>query len=350
MDKLTGRIRSSVRQGLKIAVVVPCYNVAGHLTRVVETLPDYVRWIILVNDASRDETGRLIDRLAGERVIVIHLPQNQGVGGAMLAGLEKAAQLGADILIKMDGDGQMDPARLPQLIEPLVSGSADYTKGNRFRSALSLAPMPLVRKIGNAALSLMTRFASGYWNVFDPNNGYTAMRREIFEILPKEMIHPRYFFESSMLITLGILRAVVTDVPMDARYGAECSHLNVWRSLFEFPWNLIAGFSRRVWLQKILYSLTIEAVLGILGFFLFSAGAIFGIIEFIHYALLLKTAAPAGTVMTAALPVFLGFQMMLNAVLLDILTVPTRPLTTAFLPETPAPSETSWTVTREDLQ
>jgi hypothetical protein len=140
------------------------------------------------------------------------------------------------------------------------------------------------------------------------------------------MIHRRYFFESSLLITLGILGAVVVDVPMAARYGGEKSNLHIRRALIEFPARLTAGLIRRLWLRKILFSLTMEAVLGSIGLALILVGSIFGTAEFIRYAIVEHLPAPAGTVMAAALPVFLGFQMVMNAILLDIQSVPLVPL------------------------
>jgi glycosyltransferase involved in cell wall biosynthesis len=320
------RVRDWVNAGLQIMAVVPCYNVEAHIAEVVRTMPDYVHAVILVDDSSQDQTGALVDRLANQRVHPLHLPCNQGVGSAVLAGFARAAELGADIIVKMDGDGQMDPYHLPMLVEPLVKGKADYAKGNRFWSRSALAQMPIARQIGNAVLSFLTKLASGYWNIFDPTNGYTAIRREVLEFLPVESIHRRYFFESSMLIALGTLAAVVCDVPMPARYGSEESHLRIGNVLFEFPWELARGFVRRVWLRKFLYSLTMEAILGGLGLLLMLAGTIFGVIELVHYNFIRGILAPSGTVMTAALPVLLGFQMIMNALLLDIQSVPTIPL------------------------
>jgi dolichol-phosphate mannosyltransferase len=320
------RVRQIEKSGLKIAVVVPCYNVAAHLSQVVATIPHFVHHIILINDASRDETGVLANRLSGGRVRSIHLPQNQGVGGAVVVGFETAVELNADIIVKMDGDGQMNPDYLPFLIEPLILGKADFTKGNRFRTAYSLQKMPVVRRFGNSLLSFLAKLASGYWTVFDPTNGYIAIRREVVEMLPAGKVHRRYFFETSLLIALGILGAVVLDIPMPAQYGLEKSNLKISRVLFEFPWKLAAGFLQRLWLRKILYSLTMEAILGISGLFLILGGGVFGVVEFIRYALIRNAPAPAGTVMTAALPLFLGFQMILNAMLLDIQSVPSVPL------------------------
>jgi glycosyltransferase involved in cell wall biosynthesis len=320
------RLRRMSHRGLRIAVVVPCFNVEDQLVEVAQSIPDSVHYVILVNDCSRDGTRKLIDQMSGGRTIGIHLDQNRGVGGAVMAGFQRACELGADVIVKLDGDGQMDSRYIPLLVEPLLTGKADYAKGNRFRSVLSLGEMPTTRRIGNAVLSLWTKLASGYWNIFDPTNGYIAVRREVVEMLPSKLIHRRYFFESSMLIVLGILGAVVVDVPMVARYRTEKSNLRISKALIEFPLRLTAGLIRRIWLRKILYSLAMEAVLGGFGLALLFAGALFGVVEFIRYALIERLPAPAGTVMTAALPVFLGFQMLMNAILLDIQSVPSTPL------------------------
>lgn len=323
---LESYIKQMTRYGLRIAVVVPCYNVQKHIVGVLQAIPEYVHYIIAVNDASQDNTGDIIDYLADSRhIYAIHLPYNHGVGGAMLSGFAKAIELGADIIVKMDGDGQMDPDNLPLLIEPILKGKADYTKGNRFMS-FSLDQMPTIRRFGNAVLSFLAKLASGYWNIFDPSNGYIAIRREFLENLPKEYISQGYFFENSMLIAAGIQRAVVLDIPVKARYGTEKSNLNITRVMFQFPIHLVIGFLRRVWLRKILYSLTMEAILGIFGAILIMAGAIFGIGKFIDYAIIKNVPAPAGTVMVAALPIFLGFQMLMNAIILDIQSVPSVPL------------------------
>jgi dolichol-phosphate mannosyltransferase len=316
------RVRKSVNSGLSIAVVVPCYNVDQHIVDVVNGIPDYVRYIILVDDCSSDRTGELIDLLSSDRIQVMHLPQNGGVGAAVMAGFTKASERDADIIVKLDGDGQMDPLYLVPLIEPLLSGKADYTKGNRFRNALLLAEMPTVRRIGNAVLSFLNKSASGYWNVFDPTNGYIAIRREIVDMLPPRWIHRRFFFESSMLIALGILGAVVRDVPIPARYGQEKSNLRIGRILFEFPIQMSLGLLRRIWYRKILYSLTMEALLGIFGCLFFFVGLAYGIYGFAEYTLLRHIPSPTGVIMAAALLMLFGFQMILNAILLDIQSVP----------------------------
>lgn len=329
------RVRKMAAAGLRIAIVVPCYNVEKHIIEVFDSIPDYVRDVVLVDDASKDNTAAIIDQLAaGQRdtkrvrhvsCYAIHLPQNRGVGGAMVSGFNKVLEFKTDIIVKMDGDGQMDPKYLPLLIEPLASGKADYTKGNRLQSAFSLVEMPMIRRFGNAVLSFLTKISSGYWNVIDPNNGYIAIRREVLEILPMEILHPRYFFESSMLIALRLVRAVVLDIPMDARYRGERSNMRIRRVLIEFPWQLTLGFLRRLWLTKILFSLTIEAILSISGLLLVIIGFAYGFMK-TFLAPGLDSGISVRVMLMTVLPVFLGFQMLMNALLLDIQSVPVIPL------------------------
>jgi len=319
----------SLLADVHVAVVVPCYKVERSIEEVVAGIPEYIKTIILVDDASPGETPLILDRLARdnpERVVAVHLPHNQGVGGATLAGMEKAVELGAEIIVKMDGDGQMDPEYLPDLLEPLLYGEADYSKGNRFSSSEVLKKMPVVRLIGNAGLSFLNRLASGYWKTLDPTNGYFAIKAELIPRLATKRIDRRYFFESSLLIELGILRAVVYDVPMRTIYGDEQSHLSVKKALFEFPPKLIVGFFRRIFYNKFLFNTSPDLLLGSVGLPLLLFGITWGVIKYIQFATL-GIAATAGTVMISALPSILGFQMCLTAIQMDFSSVPTAPLT-----------------------
>ncbi|MDR0610368.1 MAG: glycosyltransferase family 2 protein [Planctomycetaceae bacterium] len=316
-----------IQPTIKIAVVIPCYKVEKHLESVIEGIPDFIDTIILVDDESPDNTPELVDRLAEQfpnHVVALHHDVNQGVGGATMTGMKHAVTLGANIIVKMDGDGQMDPAYLPALIEPLLQEKADFTKGSRFTNAEVLQKMPLVRLIGNAGLSFLNRIASGYWNVLDPTNGYFAIRAEIVGQLPEHRIHKRYFYESSQLIELGILRAVVQDVPMRTIYGDEVSNLSIKKTLLEFPPKLFAGFCRRIWLTKILLTTSPDIILGILGILLMLFGVTFGSYKWIFGSIIEGQIATAGAVMFAALPCIMGLQMLLSALLIDIQSVPTQ--------------------------
>ena len=314
---------------IHVAVVVPCYKVDTSIESVVASIPSYIRSIILVDDASPGETPRIIDQLAHQnpgRVYAIHHEQNQGVGGATMTGYEMAKTLETDIIVKMDGDGQMDPDYLPLLLEPLIFGQADFAKGNRFASSDILWKMPKIRLLGNAGLSFLCRMASGYWKTLDPTNGYFAIRTEVVARFSPKSISKRYFFESSQLIQLGILRAVVRDVPMRTIYGDEKSNLSIFRVLVGFPPKLFVGLMRRLWYTKILNDTSPDILLGGIGLVLLVFGVVWGVVKYVQFTTL-GIPATAGTVMIAALPCILGLQMCLSALQFDFMSVPSNPLT-----------------------
>ncbi|MBP6177604.1 MAG: glycosyltransferase family 2 protein [Anaerolineales bacterium] len=310
-----------------IAMVIPAYRVERDIEAVLHSLPPYIKHIIVVDDASPDSTFERVTAAAqkDERILLLRHLQNQGVGGAMLTGFQKALELNAQIIIKLDGDGQMDPARIPALIEPLIEGKADYTKGNRFRDFKSLQMMPFVRRVGNLGLSFLTKVATGYWNLFDPTNGFFAIRAEVLARLPFDKIDRRYFFETSMLANLYLLNALVLDIPMPARYGSETSSLSIRRALFEFPYKLSTIFLRRILLRYYLYDFSMVSLYLLIGIPLLLFGGIFGGIKWVQYASQ-NIPAPTGTVMLPTLSVILGIQILLSAIEIDMNSAPRKAL------------------------
>jgi dolichol-phosphate mannosyltransferase len=310
-----------------IAIIIPAYRVERNIEVVLAGLPPYIKHIIVVDDASPDTTAERVAALAQKdsRLTLIRHAQNQGVGGAMISGFRKAVELGAQIAIKLDGDGQMDAALIPALITPLIQGRADYVKGNRFRDFVSLQRMPIARRIGNLGLSFLTKAATGYWNIFDPTNGFFAIRTEVLTQLPLEKIDKRYFFETSMLANLYLINAFVMDIPMPARYGNETSHLSIYRSLIEFPLKLFRIFLRRLLLKYYIYDFSITSLYIVTGIPLLLFGFIFGSIKWIQYASR-NIPAPTGTVMLPTLCVILGIQIMLSAIEIDMKSTPNQPL------------------------
>ena len=310
-----------------IAMVIPAYRVERDVEAVLHSMPPYIKHIIVVDDASPDSTFERVTAAAqkDERILLLRHLQNQGVGGAMLTGFQKALELNAQIIIKLDGDGQMDPARIPALIEPLIEGKADYTKGNRFRDFKSLQMMPFVRRVGNLGLSFLTKVATGYWNLFDPTNGFFAIRAEVLARLPFDKIDRRYFFETSMLANLYLLNALVLDIPMPARYGSETSSLSIRRALFEFPYKLSTIFLRRILLRYYLYDFSMVSLYLLIGIPLLLFGGIFGGIKWVQYASQ-NIPAPTGTVMLPTLSVILGIQILLSAIEIDMNSAPRKAL------------------------
>ncbi len=243
----------------------------------------------------------------------------------MITGYKKALELGAQIVVKIDGDGQMDMDHLPVLLKPLIDGRADYTKGNRFRDFKSLQQMPFIRRVGNMGLAFLAKAATGYWNMFDPTNGFNAIRSEALAELPLEKIDRTYYFETSMLANLYLIGAVVKDVPMPARYQGEVSSLLIHRILFEFPQKLFTTFLRRLVLKNFIYDFSMGSIYLLSGLPLLIFGLIFGIYKWLRYASI-GVPAPTGTVMIPTLSVLLGIQLLLSAIEIDLRSIPTEPL------------------------
>jgi glycosyltransferase involved in cell wall biosynthesis len=310
-----------------IAVVIPCYRVGAEVGALISRLPGFLKHIIIVDDASPDDTAAIVMTAAKKdrRITLIRHESNQGVGGAMLTGFRKALELNAEVVVKIDGDGQMDPAQLPNLLMPIIQGRADYTKGNRFRNFPALQKMPVIRRIGNMGLGFLTKAATGYWNLFDPTNGYVAIHGRVLAQLPLERIDHGYFFETSMLANLYLLGAVIKDVPMPARYGGEVSSLSVRRSLLEFPVKLFKTFLRRLVLKNLIYDFSMASIYMLVSLPLLLFGFGFGITKWAQYSAL-KLPAPTGTVMLPTLSVILGIQFLVAAIEIDLRSTPREPI------------------------
>ena len=308
-----------------IAVVVPCYKVSSHVVQTLSEIGKEVSYIFVIDDACPDGSGKLVqEKVSDERVRVIFHAENQGVGGAMVTGYQAALETDATIIVKLDGDGQMEPALIGELIAPIVNGRADYTKGDRLDSLTGLSQMPSLRLIGNAGLSLLTKISTGYWNITDPTNGYTAIHRDVLKVLPLGMLSKRFFFESDMLFRLSLYKAVVWDVPMQARYGTEKSNLSIIKTLWEFPWKHFKNFHKRLFYNYYLRDVSAASIELPLGMVLWWFGLIFGIASY-NQSMETGVAATTGTVMISVVPLILGFQLLLAFVSHDVSAVPTRP-------------------------
>lgn len=307
------------------AVVIPAYQAAAHIQAVLAGIPGFVAHIVVVDDCSLDNTRELAQSWNDPRVHLVSHHENQGVGGAMLTGYDAALALGAQIIVKMDSDDQMDPRYLAALIKPILQGEADYAKGNRFLHLRQLQAMPGPRRVGNAGLSFLAKLASGYWNIFDPTNGFTAIHASVVPMLNREAIDRRYFFETSMLLELSLLRAVVRDVYIPARYGDEVSSLSAWNALWRFPSRLLKGLLRRLLVQYFLRDFTGFSVFLVAGGLFTIFGALWGGYHW-HRSVITNVEAAVGTVMLAVLPIILGLQLLLQAVVSDIQNVPAHPL------------------------
>ncbi|SEQ27369.1 glycosyltransferase family 2 protein [Giesbergeria anulus] len=308
----------------RVAVVIPCYRVTDHVLEVIARIGDEVQGIFAVDDCCPQKSGIFIQsHCQDQRVTVLFNEKNQGVGGAVMTGYQAAITAGFDIIVKIDGDGQMNPKLLPSFIAPIINGEADYTKGNRFFDLEQIHQMPRLRLLGNAGLSFLTKISSGYWNLFDPTNGYTAIHASVASHLPFAKISRRYFFETDMLFRLNTLKAVVVDIPMDAHYADEESNLKIGKVLPEFLAKHCVNFGKRIFYNYYLRDMSLASIELPLGFLLLIFGTWFGISHWIE-STSLQSYSSAGTVMLAALPIIIGLQLLLAFLGYDVSSTPSR--------------------------
>jgi len=311
---------------VKIHVVIPAYKVESQILALLPRIGKTVSKIWVVDDACPNGSGQLVaEKSKDERVRVLFHEENKGVGGAVITGYLAAIEAGAEIVVKIDGDGQMHPEDLPELVAPILAGRADYSKGNRFDSIEGLRVMPKIRILGNAGLSLISKLSSGYWSVNDPTNGYTAAHVKSLNRVGLHKLSNRYFFESDLLYRLNLVGAVVEDVPLPARYGDEKSNLKVSKVLFEFPYRHFKNYWKRIAYRFFLREWSVGSVELVAGLALTIFGLFFGLSSFFA-AVSRDEATTAGQVTIASLAVILGFQLLLSFVSYDIQTEPRNPL------------------------
>lgn len=315
-----------IKEKALVAVVIPSYRVKNQILDVLERIGAEVYAIYVIDDCCPEGSGHhVVAACDDSRVTVLFHQENKGVGGATLTGYQQALANGAEIIVKLDGDGQMDPALIPILIRPVEDGDADYSKGNRFFYLSDLDQMPFMRLLGNSALSFITKFSTGYWNIFDPTNGFTAISATVAGRLPFEKIDNGYFFESDILFRLNTLRAVVIDIPMSASYGQEQSSLKIGRAIPEFLAKHFNNLLKRTFYNYFLRDFSVTSVELVCSLLLLMFGTSFGAWAWL-VSIRTGIVASSGTVMLAALPVLAGLQLLIAVLAADIGNVPKYPL------------------------
>ena len=309
-----------------VVVVMPAFKSKAQILEVLSRMPDIVSKVFVVDDACPNQTGKFVQAMVKDkRVEVVFNEKNLGVGGAVIIGLRKALETDAEIIIKIDSDGQMNPEDVPKLIHPIINLEADYAKGNRFNSLDDLQEMPKSRVLGNAVLSLMSKLSTGYWSVTDPTNGFFAISRGALEQIHLGKLRQRWFFESDILFRLSIIRAVVADIPIRAKYADEKSNLKIRNVIFEFINRHIINFLKRIFYVYYLREWSVASFELPAGLLLTLGGVIAGV-NFWTQSSALGQAATVGQVMLAVLPIILGFQLLLSVLSLDVANEPKRPL------------------------
>jgi glycosyltransferase involved in cell wall biosynthesis len=299
-----------------IAAVVPAYNEEAHIADVIRGLPELVDHIVVVDDASTDETSQQAKGTDDPRLVLIRNDENRGVGGSIVTAHRKALELGSDIDVVFAGDDQMDPQYLPALLDPIIDDGFGFTKANRFFSRSSFVGMPRHRVFGNIVLSFLTKLASGYWHLFDPQNGYTAITKESLARLPLDDIATGYEFENDLLINLNIENIRACDVSVPARYGTEVSGIRLRQVIPAIGWLLFRGFWKRMIWKYTVRSFSPIALFFFAGLALVTWGVGFGI------WVIAQTIGPAvattGTVILSVVPFLIGVQLLISALVLDI--------------------------------
>jgi dolichol-phosphate mannosyltransferase len=306
-----------------VAAVLPAFRTASSIRAVIESIPANVRHVIVVDDASPDGVSAAVSAIGDPRVLVVSHDSNRGVGGAMKTGFDRALALGADIVVKLDTDGQMDPALIPAFVAPLAEGRADLAKGNRFADLAVISAMPPLRRIGNLALSFLVKAASGYWSLFDPCNGYIAVTADLLREIRRDRLADRYFFEISLLCEAYRAEGVVLDVAMHPRYGDEISSLSPMRSLVEFSGRLLGRIVSRIGFAYFLRDFNVVSIFITSGVPLMTFGVLWSAYHW-YRSVATQVVATTGTVMIGTLAIILAFQLLLQAVVLDVQNEPGR--------------------------
>jgi glycosyltransferase involved in cell wall biosynthesis len=311
---------------MKVAAVVPAYRCKEQIVGVLRSIGPEVERILLIDDACPEKTGEHARaNVSDTRLKVVFRESNGGVGAAVKTGIRAALDEGAELVIKLDGDGQMPANLIPRLLEPLRQGLADVAKGNRFWDARHLHEMPWVRLIGNSVLSFLNKAVSGYWSLMDPTNGFIAWHRSSLELIRLERLSDGYFFESDLLYELGLVRAVIHDLPMRAQYGDERSGLKIWHVILTFPLRYARRLFSRICYRYFLRDFNMGSLALLIGGPFTIFGFAFGISAWLSAAEM-HIPSTSGTVMLAALPTIIGIQLLGLFCFYDVLMVPKTPL------------------------
>jgi len=304
----------------KIGVIVPAYNEEKMIAKTLGTMPKFTDHIIVINDSSKDNTLELINRAAkkDQKITIINNTENGGIGYSLKKGLKMGAELGCDRMAIMAGDAQMDPAYLDKLLDAMDENQLDYVKANRFMHYEALQTMPRYRRIGNIVVTILTKFATGYYTIFDTQNGYAIYTKDVVERMPWQLVGNRYEYENTILIALSIINAKVGDYPIPALYGDETSTIKLFSTMTRVLKILFIGFWRRIYYKYVIYGFHPIALFILAGATL-NIAALVGFIFLFISKVWLHISPTAASVMLASLPLILGTQILFTALILDVI-------------------------------
>ena len=314
-----------LKQNVKpiIAVVIPAYKVAKTVDSVIKRIGKDVQLIIVVDDGCPENSGIVAQKNRHRRIILVKHDKNQGVGAAMISGYKMAVSLNADVVVKVDGDGQIDPQLIPNLVAPLLAGQFDYAKGNRFQNPKTIIQMPKIRIFGNLVLSFFAKFSTGYWNIFDPNNGFTAITSKALKELDLSKISSDYFFESDMLFRLYLIGANIYQLPMNSVYEEEKSNLSITKTIPVFTFKHTKNFLKRIIYTYYIKDFNIGSIELPVSIALLSSGSVLAISNLIKSSSTGEFTNPSTLILIAMLTLS-GLQIFLNFISIDMNATPTN--------------------------
>jgi glycosyltransferase involved in cell wall biosynthesis len=306
-------------RGQRVAVSIPAYNEQLLIGKTIATMPDFVDYIVVTNDGSKDRTLEMLRNIAEDdkRVIVFDNDRNRGVGYSVTRGLKHALELDADLICVMAADAQCDPNYLHKLCDEAIDTRADYVKANRFNNLTALRAMPTFRRLGNIVITLINKFATGYYSIFDSQNGYAVFKRATLEKLPFELIGERYDYENTLLLALGVIDARVKDYPVPAIYADETSTIKLFPTIRRALSVLFVGFWKRIYFRYIVFNFHPLALFLFGGMALVGLGVAFGLV-LAYLRVFMGDPPSSGTVMLSVLPIVVGFQLLLSAMIMDV--------------------------------
>jgi glycosyltransferase involved in cell wall biosynthesis len=302
-----------------IAVIVPAYNEEKLIGKVLKTVPTFIDHIVVVDDASRDRTGEVVKAYQQEdsRIIYLCHTKNEGVGGAIVTGYKWARDNEISISVVMAGDAQMDPKDLPKLLDPVVDGEVDYSKGNRLFTGRAWRVIPKTRYLGNAVLSFLTKIASGYWHVADSQSGYGAVTLEVLKAIDLDSVYKRYGMPNDFLVKLNVYHFRVRDVPVNPIYGiGERSGIKIYKVVFTLSSLLLKLFIWRLKEKYIIRDFHPLVLFYLMGFVLTPIGFIFGCYLLIYRLFIGPVAATSA--LFAAFFAISGLQSLFFAMWFDM--------------------------------
>jgi dolichol-phosphate mannosyltransferase len=314
---VSGASGAEMRSEPRVVAVIPTYRAAKTIRRVVERALAVTDAVVVVDDCCPEGSCALLP--ADPRVRVVTHERNRGVGGATKTGIAEALRMGAAYVVKIDADDQMDVSFVPDMIDVLERNpEVDLVKGNRFADPATLRTMPVARLIGNAGLTLMIKFSSGYWTIVDPTNGFIALRADAIRDLDLSRLADRYFFEADLLCMMGLRRRVIAELEMPAIYHDEsASSLSIPHVLFSFPPKLFARYLRRLLVNYLIVEINVGSLCALAGLPLLLIALVFGGRE---WAISISSgiSRPTGTIILALLLFMIGFQLSMQALLYDV--------------------------------